>query len=692
MPQTLDYPGVYLQEVASGVRTVVGVATSITAFVGMADAGAPNTAIQIFSVTEYEKAFGKVSPNNPLSLAVQLFFLNGGGSAYVVNVMAGGTAATGIINDDQGRPSLKLTAAVKGAAGNQLRVFVDHDTADPKNLFNLSVFRETFDVRGNRTLTMLEGIHRNLSMNPLSSTYVEKYLNRVSRYVTATVDPATLANVNAIHSTSKSGSLGGPDLASVEDAAGQAGQGRSLLAVMVDGMPPFEIDFLTAGAAMVAVDGGDGHRSLVGGGDAAKFANLALAIQDRLLTSAGLVGLTCVSAAVGGGGGAPQWTLTISSGSVGAKTSVRVVPASNPDRDASTVLHFGGTHGGTETDASAGLRPAENSKDPAPKDTFKLYYIGFNGGAANDTRQGAVTSGADGTEPGTDAGGIEAWQNAFNVLRTVDLFNLLVLPAVSQMSIDDAKKLVPFAVKLCEDKRAFYIADLPDPDDATNINSVRDHFQLNFTSSISKFGAVFYPKVTGPSPAATGGALAGVFARTDAERGVWKAPAGISANLRGIDGLNDLLTDKKNGVLNVKGINVLRAFPAYGNVIWGARTGDGDDAKTSDWKYIPVRRTALFLEESLYRATQWVVFEPNDEPLWAQIRLSVGAFMQGLFRQGAFQGRSAQEAYFVRCDKETTTQTDINLGIVNIRVGFAPLKPAEFVVISLQQMAGQIGV
>jgi phage tail sheath protein FI len=131
-------------------------------------------------------------------------------------------------------------------------------------------------------------------------------------------------------------------------------------------------------------------------------------------------------------------------------------------------------------------------------------------------------------------------------------------------------------------------------------------------------------------------------------------------------------------------------MPAAGRVIWGARTLEGSDRLASQWKYIPVRRTALFLEESLYRGTQWVVFEPNDEPLWAQIRLNIGAFMQSLFRQGAFQGKTPREAYLVKCDSETTTQTDIDNGIVNILVGFAPLKPAEFVVIRIQQLAGQI--
>jgi phage tail sheath protein FI len=186
------------------------------------------------------------------------------------------------------------------------------------------------------------------------------------------------------------------------------------------------------------------------------------------------------------------------------------------------------------------------------------------------------------------------------------------------------------------------------------------------------------------------GTMAGLYAATDAARGVWKAPAGTEVRLRGVQDLDYVLTDRENGALNPQGVNCLRIFPIFGNIAWGARTLDGADQQASEWKYVPVRRLALFLEESLYRGTKWVVFEPNDEPLWAQIRLNIGAFMQGLFRQGAFQGQTPREAYFVKCDKETTTQTDINLGIVNILVGFAPLKPAEFVMIKIQQMAGQI--
>ena len=196
----------------------------------------------------------------------------------------------------------------------------------------------------------------------------------------------------------------------------------------------------------------------------------------------------------------------------------------------------------------------------------------------------------------------------------------------------------------------------------------------------------------GDSPAtlfAPSGVVAGVYATTDSARGVWKAPAGTAATLAGVQSLVYKMNDSENGLLNPLGLNCFRTFPVYGSVLWGARTLVGADAMTNQWKYVPVRRTALFIEESLYRGTQWVVFEPNDEPLWAAIRLNVGSFMQNLFLQGAFQGTTPTQAYFVKCDSETTTQADIDLGIVNILVGFAPLKPAEFVVIQIEQISGQ---
>jgi phage tail sheath protein FI len=183
------------------------------------------------------------------------------------------------------------------------------------------------------------------------------------------------------------------------------------------------------------------------------------------------------------------------------------------------------------------------------------------------------------------------------------------------------------------------------------------------------------------------GFVAGICARIDAARGVWKAPAGVEASLTGASGPTILIKDTENDQLSSRAINCLRAFPMRGTVVWGARTLHGGNGRSSEWKYIPVRRLALFLEETLFRGTKWAAFECNDEALWAQLRLNVGAFLQILFKGGAFQGRTAHEAYFVKCDGETTTQADVTAGIVNIYVGFAPLKPAEFVLMQIRQLA-----
>ncbi len=278
-------------------------------------------------------------------------------------------------------------------------------------------------------------------------------------------------------------------------------------------------------------------------------------------------------------------------------------------------------------------------------------------------------------------------------LEKADIFNLLCIPP-DTMDGDIFPGVITKAAIYCEKRRAMLIVD--PPGSWTSKDKARDGVASIGTNS--KNAALFFPRLRQPNSLRDNqmetfvpcGAVAGVIARTDTQRGIWKAPAGLDATLVGVPQLSVPLTDMENGELNPKGINCLRSMPAAGRIIWGARTLQGDDRLSSEWKYIPVRRVALYIEESLYRGTQWVVFEPNDEPLWAQIRLNVGSFMHGLFRQGAFQGASPKEAYFVKCDKETTIQDDINKGIVNIIVGFAPLKPAEFVVIKIQQMAGEI--
>jgi uncharacterized protein len=289
------------------------------------------------------------------------------------------------------------------------------------------------------------------------------------------------------------------------------------------------------------------------------------------------------------------------------------------------------------------------------------------------------------------------------LLDKVDLFNLLCIPP-DDPDGDTLLKVYQDAEDYCFKRRAMLIVDPPadwegNPDTAASgLSDGTKLANLNLSGDHGSYAAIYFPRIIEPDPLmgnqlntfAPCGAIAGIMARTDAERGVWKAPAGLNASISGITGFAVKLNDADNGILNPLGINCLRDFKINGKVVWGARTMRGADQFADEWKYIPIRRLALFIEESLFRGTQWVVFEPNDEPLWAQIRLNVGAFMQNLFRQGAFQGSTPTEAYFVKCDHTTNPQNDIDLGILNMVVGFAPLKPAEFVVIKIQQMAGQI--
>jgi uncharacterized protein len=281
-------------------------------------------------------------------------------------------------------------------------------------------------------------------------------------------------------------------------------------------------------------------------------------------------------------------------------------------------------------------------------------------------------------------------------LDHVDLFNLLCIPPdPADAGHDELQPLYQAAAAYCQKRRAMLILD---PPAAWSGHAREGRFDRIQPADLGIGGpelearncAVYFPRIRKIDPA-TGqiavfpacGAIAGIFAATDSSRGVWKAPAGITAGIRGIAGLEFDLSDDQNGQLNPVGINCLRKFPTVGPVVWGARTLRGADLLSDEYKYVPVRRLGLYIEESLYRGTKFAVFEPNDETLWSKLRLSAGAFMTDLVRQGACYG------HYVACDRTTTTQADIDRGVVNIQVGFAPVKPAEFVVLWIQQLAGQ---
>lgn len=532
MPTTPTYPGVYIEEVPSQVRTISGVATSVTAFVGRALRGPVGEPVRIQSFTEFDRAFGGLWRESMMSYAVQHFFLNGGSDALVVRAFNNDPEEAGGIAPDDfagfvttyslpgSGGDLTLAAANPGAWGDNLEIFVDGETADPDDdtIFNLTVNRlEDGVVRDSERF-------RNLSVLEDSARYAERVLEQQSNLVRVTgVVPPLAPDPN----------LTDPD-----------------------GEPV---------PATASANGNDG----------------------------GPIGFTQV--------------------------------------------------------ADAGLA---------------------------DLRMG-----------------IFALDNA-------DLFNILTIPPFER-EVDVDFDTWTAALAYCRDQRAMLIIDPPsawgDPADVQD-GTIGIGGSAPLVPSRGENAAIYFPRVAMSDPLqenrlatfAPGGMIAGIYARTDAQRGVWKAPAGQEATLMGVRRIEYRMTDGENGQLNPLGVNCLRTFPVTGNVVWGARTLEGADRLASQWKYLPVRRLALYIEESLYRGTQWVIFEPNDEPLWAQIRLNVGAFMHNLFRQGAFQGSSPRDAYFVKCDSETTTQNDIDRGIVNLHVGFAPLKPAEFLIIKISQIAGDI--
>jgi uncharacterized protein len=293
-----------------------------------------------------------------------------------------------------------------------------------------------------------------------------------------------------------------------------------------------------------------------------------------------------------------------------------------------------------------------------------------------------VTLGDDGGTPQQ-----ADYENSFNLLNPVRDVNLIAVPGIG------TPVMVSFGANYCEQRAdCFFIGDMSVVDDT---KEEAQTFVTNVTKK-SSYAAVYFPwlKATDPTGVSAdpialppSGYVAGMYAKIDAKRGVWKAPAGTEANVGGAVGLMKNIIDAEQDTLNPIGVDVIRSFPASGIVIWGARTLATQS--NPEYRYVPVRRTAIYLEQSIYNGIQYAVFEPNDEDLWSSLRLNINAFMLLQFRNGAFQGRTPNDAFFVKVDNQTTTQADIDAGIVNILVGFAPLKPAEFVVLKLTQKSGQ---
>lgn len=785
------YPGVYVQEVPSGVRTIAGVGTSTTFFLGAAAQGPIGRPVLCLNYTDFKDNFGESATLADMARYVRLFFLNGGTRAYVMRIANGAqTSTVTLLAEDGATPVLDLSAKSPGLAGESLRAAVTYKGPLPEVTFNLEIFR--MDDAGNISATEA---WNGLTMDPASANYAPDFLTTNSDLVsavfpgggapTAQSGSSRAGRPVSHNSTAAAGAVDAFDTVWGAILPSTAGAGTGNLQISVDGSPFVDVDL----GAVTPTDSAAVTTAFRSAIESALGATSGITVTVTLTdgpapasgTSFDRTRILTIRSNAGGNvlirpGRTNDLTAALMLGTAmggietGAFAHVRPAPTGlsfvpSPAnlvgfgallQNALTSLDLDGTaidvtaamqtsatpatarawmsadtaaaHGGSDgiREKLAGLRDAINLEQAGSPRTFfyraevwgsRLAILPNRGLANTEPSAFATTAtdlspffgenvrfyslGATGSgsfqTPGTtgdDGAPPEAsdYTAAYAVAdEAIDLFNLLVLPPSHGVSYAH-HSLYGEASTFCQARRAFLLMDAPT--DWTTAQDVIDGVDGLRVGLVSDHSAVYYPRLVVNESGlhrrvGASGAMAGVYARIDGSRGVWKAPAGTEATIRGVIGVTHQMTDGQNGVINPEGVNAVRVFP-NGIVSWGARTLDGADAFGSEYKYVPIRRLALFVEESLYRGLAWTVFEGNDEPLWAQIRLNVGAFMHNLFRQGAFQGKTPQDAYFVKCDAETTTQNDRNLGIVNVWVGFAPLKPAEFVVLYIQQMAGQL--
>ena len=668
---TPTYPGVYVQEVSSGVSPIESAGTSTAAFIGIAEKGRLNVPLKIYNFTEYQKEYGGFLKDYYLTHSVYQFFNNGGSQCYVIRI--GGqplNPARVALKDRQesnqqnnvsSQISLTISAKSDGLWGNQLAFEVEAGTNDPNNEFNLLVYQvnsETSTPEDASSATLLERFE-NLSMIPNSPNYVET--------VTASSNQIRVK----VNNSNQNITTGASRAAKPPTLPLGAKTTKFRINVNEDGYQEVDLNQAvgnpqTAPGKVENLDTAENVRNAI------KYVVSRLQPKRSLLLTPAQTfsHFDCLI---------EDGVLVLKSGTSGAASSVTIAPALKPEEDASGLLGLGKLNKGIETFGSAVTRPLVNPRFKGTQ-VAALYLVKKT---PLPDQIDSVQEGSDGDKVNND--NFTIFQNAFKTLDAIDDVSLIAVPGNSLIAGEGMNYCANRPLQDC-----FFIADIGRGQD-----SVTD--AETFVKTISprnSYGAVYTPWLKMPDPTGASsepilvppsGFVAGLYAKTDAQRGVWKAPAGTNAALSGALRLTANFTDVEQGNLNVKNINVIRQFPASGIVLWGARTLD----TLGEWKYIPVRRMMIFLRVSIYRGIQWAVFEPNDETLWSQLRLNITSFMTILFRKGAFQGATPSQAFFVKCDGETTTQGDIDAGTVNVVIGFAPLKPAEFVVVTISQKAGQ---
>lgn len=636
MPSYL-HPGVYIEEIPSGSKPIEGVSTSNALFVGYTRKGPIGEASLISKWDDYVDIYGGIeSETDAMGLSVNMFYLNGGQAAYIArlaaNTVSSSLGAAQMVGRSGGPAAginvLSVTASSAGDWGDA--IYVKATNAGDGYRFKL----EVGGMEGSSFVAT--EVFDGLSMDTSDSRYVLTVVNAQSKLIK--VDLATplktTPNTYFRRGTSVSGDLSGITWTDVHEGM--------KLTLNIDNL---------------------GARTITLGPPPGGTYDSSTEVRDEL--QARIRELGSENAYQNASVGFATDQLTITSGTQGAESSVVVRPG-----ELATLLKLGVGAGGTETHGTFDVIPATM-------------------GAAV-----ALAGGDDGDPPG-----LADYQAFFTSMKKVRDASIIVLPGQYLPKDGSGNTIIDAAIAHAEETKNRMVVIDPEPGYELDQGSKAS----TLITTTSTYTSMYYPwaKVRNPfynvdtnptAPttllAAPSAIAAGVWARIDGMRGVWKAPAGVETGLRGLVGLEYVVDDTDQDQLNPLGVNCLRRFPNYGSVVWGTRTLS--TKANPEWRYVPVRRTAIFIEESLYNGIQWAVFEPNDHRLWGSLRANIGGFMNGLFRAGAFQGEKANDAYFVRCGLgDTMTQDDIDRGQVIVIVGFAPLKPAEFVIVRIQQKVAQ---
>lgn len=628
MPVQTTYPGVYIAEQPTVSHVITGVSTSVTAFVGAARQGPADEPTAIGSYADFVRQFGDPvdAAGHPMGYAVSGFFANGGTQAVIVRALAADAKAAALALPAANGITVTLTARSRGGWADGT------GSGTAQGGIFVAVVAAATNPNDRFTLVITNWAPGSGAATVLArETWPELSMSPGNpRYVATVLAASALVTAEVTGTETAAAAAAGTSEGSADLTAGIAGLAGRTLRLSVDQGAPTDHVLFPGGAPT------DTHAI----NDIVGFIN---APTDNFPVTAS----------------ADSGKLVLTSKTTGPDSAVTVGLVGTGD--ASTLLGLGVAGSGVEKSGSAADRPAT-----APA--------------------AGLTGGSDGSD--VDANSIVGPQEGQGMLA-LDLldfprFNLLSLPGVTTADVD----AVSTALAYCQGQNAFLLVD---PDPSVTVASAATAAGLFAAQGVH--GALYWPRLitpdSGPSGLPPSGAVAGVLARTDSQRGVWKAPAGLAAGLAGATGVAYPVSDAVSGTLNPAGINVLRSFPGAGLVIWGARTLGGSDLRDDTYKYVPVRRLTDYIEASLYLGTQFAVFEPNDPVLWGQLRLAVGGFMRGLFRQNAFQQSASgaeSDSFFVICDSSVNPQTEIDAGRVNVVVGFAPLKPAEFVVITITQI------